>query len=257
MGMKDFFQTMLESLNPSAYEKLGQKKLTSSINYFVSMVGFFFIVMCLLFLPLAVKLPDRIQDELGKFNTLDISINQSMNAPIMIPEGDPTVTIDTTVAHKDLPEGNILFTKGGIIYRFLPFTKPQMIVKTDDLLNKKDQLSKILSVMIIAMMPSILVAAFLFSLLKYLLFIILAVLIGFVIARIARFGVTFAEMVKVAMFAATPMIAIAMITKPFVPFAYYIEYIVFLIYLILGAIKVGGFESIVRPKKDSRSPYER
>ncbi|PIN86997.1 hypothetical protein COV19_02280 [Candidatus Woesearchaeota archaeon CG10_big_fil_rev_8_21_14_0_10_44_13] len=256
MGLKDFFKTVLMSLNPAAYEKLAETKMTTAINYFISMVAAVFIVMCLLFIPALVMMPGSIEDALGNFKTLDIRINQSMKGPIYIPASGTKITIDTSKEYNDVENGNIIITEGAILYKFLPFTTPQMIVREGSFLENKDQIATFIMVLIVAMLPMILVACFLFHLIKYAIVILLALLIGFLVARIARFGITFAETSKVALFASTVMVIADLLTKPFLPTIYFVQYGLFLLFFIIGIGRVGDFESVVRPKKFKRSTYE-
>lgn len=256
MGLKSFFQTVLLSFNPAAYEKLAERKLTHSANYFFSMVCVVFIVMFLLFIPAIVMLPDTVENELGKFSRLDIKINQSMNAPINIPKSRPQITIDSSKEYYTIEEGNLLITSGAMFYKFIPFTQPTKIVRDKDMLEKKDQLAVIASVVIMAMLPTLLAALLVYFMLKYLIVVVVCAIIAFVIARIARFGISMAEIFKVGFFASTIMVAAALLTKPFVPVIYCIEYLLFLVYFILGVIRVGSFESVVRPKKSRPSLYE-
>ena len=119
MGLRNFFQTMLKTLNPSAYEELNEMKMSSAINYYFSMVLFAFIVMCILFLPTMFMLPQTIQEDLGRFNEFDIEITEEMNSAIYIPEDYPIVTIDTSKEYQDIKYGNLLVTKGAIFYKLL------------------------------------------------------------------------------------------------------------------------------------------
>lgn len=257
MGLKNFFQTILMSFNPSAYEKLGERRLTNSINYYISMVAVVFLVMCLLFIPALVMLPENIEKAIDKFETLDVIVTSKMSGPIKIPEKRPLIIIDSSKEYTNIEEGKVLITKGAVFYKLLPFMKPKKIVREGEFLENKEQIAALLMVILVSMLPMLLVAAYLYYLIKYLLFIVAAVLIAFIIVRIARYGITMAELFKVGFFASTIMVVVGLLTKPFVPFIYYIDCLLFVVYLILGIIKVGSFESVVRPKKHKASAYER
>lgn len=256
MGLKSFFQTILLSFNPVAYEKLCERKLTSAVNYYFSMAAVMFLVMFLLFLPAIITLPGTIERELASFSTLDIKLNQSMTGPIKIPGIMPKIIIDSSKEYTNIEEGKVLITDDAVFYKLLPFTEPKKIVREPNLLDRKDQLGTLLALLLIAMLPTLLVAAFVYFTIKYLLAVILASLIAFVIVRVARFGITMAELLKVGFFASTIMVAVGLLTKPFVPMVYYIEYALFLAFFIMGIAKVGSFESVVKPKKTKPSMYE-
>lgn len=257
MGLKEFFQTIGMSFNPSAYEKLGERKLTNSINHYISMVAVVFIAMCLLFIPALVMLPKNTQEALNNFETLDINITSEMTGPIKIPGLHPLIIIDTSKEYNNIEEGNVLVTEGAIFYKLLPLMKPKKIVREGDFLENKEQIAAFIMVILVSMLPMLLVAAYLYFLVKYLFFILAGVLIAFIAVRIIRFGITLAELFKVGLFASTIMVVVGLLTKPFVPFVYYIDLLLFVVYFVLGIIKVGSFESVVRPKKHKASHYER
>jgi len=54
------------------------------------------------------------------------------------------------------------------------------------------------------------------------------------------------------LFASTPMITLALLTKPYVPSLGYLEYLIYLIFFILGCIKIGDFEEVAKPKERDR-----
>ncbi|MFO8015485.1 MAG: DUF1189 family protein [Candidatus Woesearchaeota archaeon] len=240
---------MLLTFNPAKYEKLAEGKLSTSAKYFVSMLAVVFIVMCILMIPALVMLPDTIESELGKFDALDMSFNHSMKEPIKITDEDPQLIIDTTEEHTGIEEGKVLVTKGAIIYNMIPFTPAKKIVREGDLLENKGQMAALLMLIFVAMLPTLLVAFFLYFLLKYLLIIIAALLIGFVIARVVRFGIFAKDILKTAFYASTIMVVVGLLTAPFASMIYYIDIALFAVYFTLGVIKVGSFESVVKPDK--------
>lgn len=257
MGLKEFFKTMLLTLNPSSYEKLVERKLTNSVNYFFSLVFAMFAIMCIIFLPILIMLPGTMQEKLGSFNTLDIKITQAMNSPIKIPADSPQIIIDTSKNYTVLEEGKILITNGAILYKILPFTKPQMVVREGQLLSNKQQISEFFMIILIMMLPMLLAIALLYSMIKYLLIVLIVAILGFLIARITRFGVTISEVFKTAFFASTVMVAAGLLTKPFVFNVYYSDILLFIVFFILGLSKVGDFESVVRPRRYKPSMFDR
>jgi len=255
MDLKEFFRTILMTFNPGSYEKLVERKLGHTFNYFIDIVFLVLLATLLISIPRLVTMPTTVANEMNAFDTFDIKIEKTMNKPIMIPEGRPMVVIDTTKNYTSLEKGKILFTSNGVFYKLLPLTLERKIVREGTLLDDKAQAGTLFTVILVALLPSLFLLAFVYLLLKYALIAFVSALIAFIAVRVVRFGVTFEEIVKVAFYSSTIMIVLGLMTKPFIPFIYYLEYVAFALFMVMGIMKVGTPEYAVRPKR-KKSVFE-
>ena len=239
MGLKNFFRTLLLSLNPGKYDILSERLTKDSLKYFVLMVLFIFIVSALLFIPKLATLPKYLEDEFSGFEQLEVNVEQGMKEPVVLTENHPLIIIDTEGKTKEFD--NVLVTNKGIYIKTLFGIKKISTEGYSNLLEKKDKISNFLLLIFIMMLPMLLLLAFVYFLVKYFLIVILALILGFIIARLIKFEIKVSELFRIGLYATTVMAVVELITLPFVPFVYYAQYILFGIYFILGAIKSGNF----------------
>lgn len=250
MGLKNFFKTIGLSFNPVAYDKLSERLLSNTFKYFLSVLLFGFILAFLLGLPTIAGTANYLNEQFGKFEKLDVNLDYEMKEPVVITENYPLITIDTTKEVKEFKKG-VLITEDKVYYAILPFTSPKSfdIKKAYDLVASSGRASNYIYVLLLLMLPTLLVMAYLYFLIKFLLVVIAGFVLAFLITRLIRYGITARELIVVALYAATPMILVRMITLPFLPHIYYVEYMLFGLYLLMGVIKTGDFEAVARHRR--------
>ncbi|NQU78315.1 DUF1189 family protein [Candidatus Woesearchaeota archaeon] len=237
-----FLRTAWLALNPWNYNKAREKRTRDVFTYFFSFVFLAFVIATLLMLPAIARFTSN---QLSHFDTLDISINTSMNSPVSFPISKPFMTIDTQTNTTDIGKGRILVTEENVYTKTL--TGKVVSTPTRDYKNLL-QNEVLVTVILLLMTPSLLFLFYLIYCIKILLVILLAALVAFIIARLAKFDLFFTEALKVSLLAATPMIIIDLAKMPFALNVYFLQYIVFLIFFVVGIIKIGEFEG-TRKKK--------
>ena len=192
-------------------------------------------------------------NQISHFDTLQVKFNTSMNSPVVFPQNNPYVTIDTRKAEGTLKEGKFLITDD-YMYRKGIFGK----VQREALGPYKDLGSNqwIVVALLLLMTPSLLFLFYIAYAIKLLLVVLLATIIAWIVGRIAKFDILFSAGLKAGLLAATPMIIIDLIRLPFALNLYYAQYVAFLIFFIVGVIKMGDFEGGssggLRKRKKSR-----
>ncbi len=241
-----FFKTVWLALNPWRYGELKEKTPWVLTKYFFSFVLFAFLVAVVLMLPTIAGFVDN---QMSHFDTLEVKFNTSMNSPVVFPERDPFVTLDTRKSEGKLKEGSVLITDDNLYYK-LPFGK----VKKEAIGSYKDLVANegLLIALVLLMLPSILFLFYILYAIKVFLFLLLMTLLCFVIIRLVKFDVSFSEIFRTGLLAATPMIIIDLVRLPFGLNLYYAQYIAFFIFFIVGVIKVGAFEGMRPRKKKSK-----
>ncbi|MFC1691659.1 DUF1189 family protein [Nanoarchaeota archaeon] len=246
--LKNFFTTVGHSLNPWSYDKLADRVFNKVLKYFFSLLFLAFFIMILIAIPKIITLPNYLSNEFMSFEKLEIKINQSMTEPITLSQNMPLITIDTITDYENITtlekeKGKLLINNKKILFK--PFFKTRIYMTEDyeNLLDNSDQLNKIITIIVIMMLPMLLILLFVCFFIKFALMILIGSVLAFVITRLIKFEITFAETLKVGIFASTLMILGVLLTLPHSIETYYIPYIIFLLYLILGTINAGGFTS--------------
>lgn len=247
--LKSIITLMLSSFNPTKYHTLMDVKKRRAITYFLQMTALVFVVTIILMIPNLFAVPEIVSDEFSKFNRLQIDLDYEQTAPINLPQNNPILTIDTTPTREKEFSGFMLITDQSFYYRLTPFTKGTRIALEDE---ASAGISNVIVSLLILSLPTMIVLTYIYSVIKYLIIIGVLALIGFVLARVIRFGITIQQTFKVALFAATPMVVLALLTKPFIPSLGYLEYVVYIIFFVLGCIKIGEFEEVVKSSEKRR-----
>ncbi|MBW2963837.1 DUF1189 family protein [Candidatus Woesearchaeota archaeon] len=237
-----FFKMIWLALNPWRYDELHERTTGNVMKYFFSFVFVVFVLAIVLMLPAIASFANN---QMSHFDTLEVKFNTSMNSPVVFPENNPYVTVDTRKSEGTLKEGKYLITDD-YIYMKTIFGG----VRSEKLGGYKNLLANdwMVLVILLLLMPSVLFLFYIGYVIKLLLVVLLAAILGLVITRIAKFDITFGGAVKTGLMATTPMIIIDLIRLPFALNLYYAQYIAFLIFFIVGIVKIGDFEGS-RPHK--------
>lgn len=244
-----FFKTILLALTPWRYDEVKERSTPNTMKYFLSFVFLAFVIAVLLMLP---AIASFVTNQMSHFSVLEVSFNTSMKSPVVFPENRPFVTIDTRTSEGQLKEGRFLVTDD-FLYTKMPFGS----VQKDSLKSYKNltQNEGMVIFLLIMMMPSLMFMFYICYAIWLLIIVLVAALMGFVIARIAKFEIPLLDALKVGMLAATPMIIIDVIRLPLNLNVYFAQYIAFLVFFIIGIIKAGDFEGSRSSRRSSRGKY--
>lgn len=240
---RSFSQTVMHALNPKHYTHFTHVSLKDAFGYFLTLILVTFFAMSILWIPSLLALPETLTTEFEKFNELSIEIMYDQREPVVLTKDYPLITIDMKNEYDDIEEGLILITKDTTFYRFLPYGGSNKISDSENLLENSDEMSKFLAVVAFMAVPMVMAYAYIYFVIKYTVVVALLGLIGFVLARVVKFDISFADTMRASLFGATPMILLGMLTKPFIPSVGYLDYIVFVVYLVLGCLVLGEFEA--------------
>ncbi len=232
------------------------RPLGAAVGYFFAMIFAAFVLMCLLWLPNALTTGDYINEQFDKFQELTIEVVYDQKEPIVITENYPLITIDTLHDYDDIEQGVLLIAANKTLYRPLPFMQTQVIEDTKNLAQNHDQTTIFLSIFVLMTLPMVMAFAYLYFAIKYLIIVLVATLLGYIFVGLIRFQIAFEQLFKVALYAVTIMVAIGLITKPFIPDVSYLDYVAFVVVYVLGVIKVGEFEEALEEKKKEKGKRE-
>ena len=215
MKVPSFIKDIVFSFNPGYLDKTTNKKFGHAVGYFTMILAFAFIIMMVLYAPKVGLLPGYVSEQISKFDAITVSGSVNMNTPIHIPEKKPMLTIDMTGADIQPTTERVFVTKDYVLYNILHGTKK---VETKHLLEPTEHkpiVSQVLALIIIFILPSIVFYSFIALWIKYFILILLAGTIVFLLSELTHYKRAWVKTVKLACFAAGPVIAVEIISIPF------------------------------------------
>ena len=255
------FKTFFKSFKTSEYDEITDTKLKTTSLYFLKVLAFSFLVMCILAIPLFMQFQDTIQSQLSAFDSLSFSATYTQHAPVTI--GEPAYISIDTQSNKTFAEQGILITGQNIGMKKLFFEKSIDLTGFSNVLDHKKEYAIIAFALTVFLLPSILLGLFIWYVLKFAFFILVVSIIALIIARVSRYEIGYRIILNTAIIAASFAIFIELVTTPLplnIPYIH-IEWIGYLISLILFiiAIREQGFwdnKRQVKPKKRGYLDYE-
>ena len=219
---KNFFILLLKSLNPKYYQDLGEKDIKSAIKYFLALLLFSFIIMSIISIPKLMLIKSDLEKDTLQISKLDIEAKLETSGPILIPNGRPVISLDTT-GNRTLDTEAILITDDTVHYRLFGKeyeTKMGKYEFTED----KTVASKLIIKIVLFIMPSILTFYYIIYLLKYLLIIIPISFLASVFAKIVKNKVKFKQAISLSIYTSTIMVLLEILAIPFFIKDYLITY---------------------------------
>ena len=251
-GFKEFFKTVWLALNPWRYDEVQDRTGKETFKYFFGFLLLMFVIALLLFIPAIASFVGNFMDN---FEVFELNTNTTMTSALLIPEEKPVMTIDTRISEGELTEGKLLITDD-YVYKKSLFSSKVTRSPVGDYNNLLEN-QWFLTLLLVLLLPSMLFMFYILYALQALLIILLATIIAFIVARISRFEISFADGFKCGLLAATPMIILDMITTPFRLNTYGAEYVAFAVFFIVGFIKAGSFEGSAPRSKHRRKSGKR
>jgi len=250
MGViKEFFLTILKSLNPDSLKDLSNRTLKESFQYVFSLVFIALAAMFLISIPKLMTLPDYFNEQFSNFDNLSIKIKTEMNNPVIITQNNPQIIIDTTGNITKLDKGNLLIQKDSISYRRLFKINQFNTTNFGNVLENKNKVTGIIILIIVLMFPMFLVIFYILNFAKYIILILLFTIISLGIIKILRYKLKIKQIVNIIVYSSTIMIILELISLPYnlnkyllpLPLLfgislYLIPLALFIIYFIIGFI---------------------
>jgi hypothetical protein len=230
-----FLKNFLHSFNPKKHKTLSEQLFKVSFKHFFYILVIFFVIMMILYSPKIASLPNTLENEIGNFAHLELNANYSINKVIQWPNDKPKVKID--LINENVTQGKewLLVSKG------LIGIKGMKDIASDDLSNvKSGKVGKFLTSIFVLMLPALIVLAFVYHFLKYLILILIVSLIAMLIVKLGKFHIDKKQILNICFFSSF-WLMLGMIFKPIGFFSYYAQIVLFLIFCFLGILFTGSF----------------
>ncbi len=215
MHWKEWLLAVGYSFNPLHYKKVCDAPFPEMFLLVTRTILVSFLLMLMLAAPSLFSIPGELSDVLTYFDVLDIRGRAQLNTAIGFPQHDPQLVID--LSQKKVYEGERMLLTESYFYFRTPL-KPQKVsleyVK-DPLAHPKEA-GLIIFVLFLLWLPSLLIYGYIVTFLKYLLWIIIASVIAFIIIRaVVLSSMRLHRIVNLCAYSLLPIIILEIILIPF------------------------------------------
>ena len=258
----EFFITYIRSLNPASYIELSSRMYRNMFHYFFSLIFVAVVALLVLSIPKLIFFPSYIEQQFDKFQKLDVNVDAPMKAPILLTDAQPLVAIDTTGNFTDISNlpVKLLITDKKIQFKSSFATVYESDISGfSNVLQHQSAFKHLILYIVIAALPTILLALFILFALKYMVILLIAIPLCFGITRVFKGEVRFRSIVRICFYAITAMITLDIITMALgiAKFSYAIPFILgldlyvasllaFLFYISVGIVLVSMREQYDR-----------
>lgn len=212
--MPKFFQEITKVFQPYNFVMLGNASFGECIKFFSKFLLFAFFLMALVYVPTLVTLPNYFTQQMQKFNSLSITSNFTVVAPVYFPERDAVLVVDTTGMHDKLKGETFLVTKDKLKYKLLGKEYEIKDSSFSDVLSDKQGFSLLLTSISLFILPAIIFWLYAFAWLKYLITIILLASIFFTLFDLTHFRKKWHQILAMTTYSAMIPILLETISAP-------------------------------------------
>ena len=250
MTFADFLRTIFKTVNPYAYRDLATRSYKDSQDYFLSILFIIFCISVLLFLPAFASMPKTIEGKIDEFSVLSADIRLQSKEPVLFPEKNPVVIVDTTGTYQNLTKekalitGDTLYTKAGLCFwtDSLCFLVPKEkrvesvpLTEFSDIVTHKKSISTMITILFLLALPALLISLYLLFAIKYILIILITTGLVFLISRfIMKSKFPYYRLFRVGTYAITLVIILDLLLMPFRINLYFIPVLIYFGLLLVG-----------------------
>ncbi len=245
--MFGIYRTFLQTLNPASYEGLSESKMKNTFAYFFNLIFQSMIVLVILSLPMIIAFPGTIESEFSKISTFTITSNFSTTSPLAFPEKNPMIEIN--YGNATPPSANVILDHDTLYYGFLFSNYQRNISSYGNFVQHKTGFSTIIALLLLLMLPTMLLIAYFYFLVKFLAIAFIAAVLGLLVAAIIGRKISFTKLFNTSMYGISATVLLSMIFFAIRFSFYYIEYLPLIIYMITSIYNNG--EKIDSKKKNT------
>ncbi len=244
-----FFRKLGKSFSFFEYEELCEKKMHESFVYFLKLMILSTLIMFIAAIPSFIGFSNSIDKVMDNFEYLELNINASSKGPVLLFPGDKhkEVIVHWESNATEIEKSKVLVGEDRIVRKTFFGSKYTNLSGYSDVLDHKEFYKKAAVILMLFLIPSMIVGAYIAFAIKFILMILVLSAVTYIITRIIRFEVEYKHCFSVAVYASTIGILVAMISFPYniqIPFIRieWIGYALTLVYFIVGMRYAGYFE---------------
>ncbi len=200
-----FFTILLQSITPSGYRKLRDIEPLKAASYVIVLVLFSMLLKMVFAIPLAIDMYDSMQNASSKFSKASFQGALKTNEPILIPEKNPLIQIDTSPEAKRV--GEVFITGKEVIYGKID--SPSSVAFPDfSEAAAKEEVKKGVLLLVALIMPSVIILLFLGVVIKAALIALIMGTIAFSIGSYRKMSQSYPSALALALYSTTAMVLI-------------------------------------------------
>ena len=235
MRISEHLKRYFASWTPGTYRRLTALSLREHITHLFAMFWIILAVMILVGIPQLVTLSDRIATGMETFETFSLDAEVNMSGHLEV-TASPLIVID--LEKENLSKERLLVNNNGVYSNGWFRDKAYSWDDLREVNTYAAQYSSWLALLAIILIPSLIVLLFLFAAVEVVALLLLTVLLGLAITRVAKFRVSVKQLVKVGLVASVPTLSVQLF--PLFYIRWFIVPVVFYVLLVIfGVIMIG------------------
>jgi hypothetical protein len=197
MNPTNYLGMLVETYNPNKYAKLVERPMREFISFLIMTVLVALFLFCFFIIPVTYHYANTIPERMENVQQLVLSAEVNATGPTVL-VAQPHITMDLEA--NTTRSGFLTLTRQGILYpKYLFFgTSAFPWSNVQDLKQQTAERDRLITGIIIFLLPSLLFWFFLFSFFLCALLFLSLVVLGYFVPRIFKHKLTFFEAVKVA-----------------------------------------------------------
>jgi len=217
---RNFFPTVLHTVNPFMYRDLSTRPLKAGLAYLLSVFVMSLFILFIISIPFFVNSQSYFASQLEAFDSINISIAAHQNRAVSF--GSFGVGIDLSSNATSEPVENLLITSDSIIMKpfWCAWFEPSCLLASGEDYSRIDtkslktpllyskELSKHFTTLLILLLPAFLIILFVLYAVKYLILIAFFSILGFAALEVMGRSITLRQAFNTALYSSTPFIVL-------------------------------------------------
>lgn len=243
MEWRDYFSLFLKSFNPRSYRFLADRFSSDVLRYWLFLFVFSFVVMLILFIPLLATLSSDLQEKANQIDDFSLDGHVTLTKPLVIVK-DPLILMDFNRTYPT--NEKVLITKDALFFKKYYWFGDEQVVFSDIKNLRNPEAVSLMAFAALLIIPSLLFLVFLVFLVKDSLIVLVVAALGFAVANLLKYRVSFSKSVRIAVFTGTLLVFLEFVLFPFWR-SFWIPFLIFVVYYGMALAQVGEEKFESRP----------
>jgi hypothetical protein len=232
MDILDYLWTLVKAYNPNQYERLLERPGRDLLAFFLLTLSLGILVFLCVLIPMTLNYTATLGERLGPLTQFRLDANVTADGLVVVLD-HPAVVIDLNA--NTTPPQTITLTDDGILYpAFFLFGNAELPWdEFHDLKAQSRSGNRLLSAIILFMLPSIAFWFILLSLAKIFIVALLLVLLGYIVPKVFGYSITLLDTLKVCALALPSIFILDLGLYPVAPLFWW-GFALTIIYFIIG-----------------------
>ncbi len=249
----EFVKEVEYSFNPFKYTKLIENSSYKATKFLIKILIIAFILSMILYIPSLADVPDFIDRQLKKVDEVHVSGNFTLSDPIVLPEENPLLIVDTNHAYSSVGNALFLFTDTSISFNQFGEVIQVEYSELKEFYKVTDKLSKMIFFIVLLTIPTFALMVYLTFLIKYFLIAFVSSALFYLLLDLTFLQVSFRRIFTISLYSTIILVLLEQILIPikedllYASFGflwikfYVVSTLIYLIFFLFNAIIVGKY----------------